>query len=269
MQHLRIEESKIAFRERINILNGLKELTLNDMYEMWIPTKFDLKENTLIGYEATYNSFVRNSLGKWNLEEIKAIDVKSFYSELKEERCLSVETICRVQNILYQVFQHAMDSDIIMKNPAEHATKGLIRNHPKRTSMRKGLYEKQANQFTNFILNTEEYVRWYPIFYIMIHTGMRLGEVLALRWCDVNLEKKYVDVNHNVSYYKKQGEAMARYHVSVGTKTIAGNRKIPFGKREEAAFHMEKEYQNKMGISCMQEIDGYTDFVFLNRFGKV
>ena len=70
LQRLRIEEAKIAFLERIKIINNLEELTLNDMYEMWIVTKCDLKENTLIGYQSTYDSYVRNNLGKYNLEEI-------------------------------------------------------------------------------------------------------------------------------------------------------------------------------------------------------
>ena len=269
LQRLRIEEAKIAFKERINIINGLRELTLNDMYEIWIGTKCELKENTLIGYRTTYDFYVRNSLGKWNLEEIKTVDVKSFYSNLRLERSLSVETLCRIQNILFQVFQHAVDSDMIMKNPADKATKEFRRNHPKRTSVIKGISERQAEQLTDFIYETTEFRRWYPIFFVMIHTGMRLGEVLGLRWCDINFEKGYIDVNHNMSYYKKSGEQKARYHVSTGTKTIAGNRKIPFGKKVANAFQMEKSYQKRMDISCVEEFDEYTDFVFLNRFGRI
>ena len=269
LQRLRIEEAKIAFLERIKIINNLEELTLNDMYEMWIVTKCDLKENTLIGYQSTYDSYVRNNLGKYNLEKIKKIDVKTYYRNMMLDKSLSIETISRIQNILYQIFQHAVDSDIIMKNPADKAMNDLRRNHPKRLNVRKGIYEKQADAFTDFMVSSEEFIRWYPIFYIMIHTGMRLGEALSLRWCDVNFEKGYVDVNHNISYYKREGEVKARYHASTGTKTIAGNRKIPFGRKVEKAFMMEKEYQVKNGISCIQEIDGYNDFVFLNRFGKV
>lgn len=269
LQRLRIEEAKISFQERINIINGLNELSLNDMYEIWIATKSELKENTLIGYRRTYDAYVRNSLGKWNLEEIRTIDVKAFYRKIKLERNLSAETISRIQNILYQIFRHAVDSDIIMKNPADNATKEFMRNHSKHASVVKGIREKQADKLTDFIYETPELNRWYPIFYVMIHTGMRLGEVLSLRWCDVNFEKSYVDINHNMSYYKKEGEKYSRYHASSGAKTIAGNRKIPFGKKVAMAFEMEKEYQKERGISCVDEFDGYTDFVFLNRFGRV
>ena len=51
LHQLRLEEAKIAFREQKNILLGLKELHLNDVYEMWIGTKSAIKDNTKKGYQ--------------------------------------------------------------------------------------------------------------------------------------------------------------------------------------------------------------------------
>ena len=34
-----------------------------------------------------------------------------------------------------------------------------------------------------------QYQHWYPIFFVMAHTGMRVGEITGLRWCDVDFEK--------------------------------------------------------------------------------
>jgi hypothetical protein len=34
------------------------------------------------------------------------------------------------------------------------------------------------------------------------------------------------------------------------------------------AFIMEKEYQEEVGLSCKAVVDGYTDFIFVNRFGQ-
>lgn len=268
LHRLRLEEAKIAYKERTSILYDLKELTLNDMFENWIVSKSALKANTLRGYRQTYDSFVRNTLGKRNIEEIKTIDVKSFYLNLKTERCISTETICRIQNILFQIFQNAVDSDILWKNPAERATKEIRRSHPKHSSTRARLNEAEANKLTDFILKTPKFREWYPIIYILIHTGLRHGEVVSLRWCDVNLSKKYLEVNHNAVYLSVGGET-ARYHFSEGTKTEAGTRKVPLDSRVIEAFEMEKEMLASKDITCVQKIDGYTDFVFLNRFGKM
>ena len=187
---------------------------------------------------------------------------------LKLERRLSTETICRLQNVLFQAFQYAYDSNMIWKNPAFLATKEIIRNHPKRQSMREGMNEDDADRLTEFIFQTPGYSDWYPVIYIMIHTGMRLGEAISLRWCDVDLTDRFIDVNHDAVYYAAEGEC-ARYHISNKTKTIAGMRKIPFGKKVAEAFGMERRMLSRKGIKCVQEIDGYTDFVFLNRYGKI
>ena len=268
LQQLRLEEARIAFKEHKGLLYGLKELSLNNVFDMWLAGKGELKQNTIRGYKQIYDSHVRNGLGKKSIEDIKTQDVKLYYSYLKLERSLSAETICRIQNVLYQSFQYAYDSEIIWKNPALGATKEIRRNHPKRVSMRTGLNEAEADRLTDYILNTPKYRDWYPVVYILIHTGMRLGEVISLRWCDVNLEDKYLNVDHDVVYYAKPGER-ARYHASNGTKTIAGMRKIPFDEGVAEAFKMEREILAEKGIKCIQEIDGYTDFVFLNRNGKI
>lgn len=268
LQSLRIEEAKIAYKEQMFILNGIKEVTLNDMFEIWFAGKVALKETTLRGYRQTYDSFVRNSIGKMFIDEIKTVDIKSFYLRLKTSRSISTETICRIQNILFQIFQTAMDSDVIWKNPADRATKEIKRSHPKHSSTREGVCEETADRLTDYILRNSEFCKWYPTIYIMIHTGLRLGELISLRWCDVNLSKKYIDVNHNVSYYAREGEK-ARYHFSDSTKTYDGLRRIPFDSKVKKAFEMEKAILEHNNVTCKQEIDGYNDFVFLNRFGKM
>ena len=53
------------------------------------------------------------------------------------------------------------------------------------------------------------------------------------------------------------------------TKTPASKRLIPMTTAVRQAFLMEREMQDELGISCKATVDGYTDFVFLNRFGKL
>ena len=268
LQQLRIERAKIAYQEQTSILLGVSELLLNDVFDIWITGKQELKFTTLRGYRQLYDSHIRGGFGKKSIEDITPNDVKHLYHVLKLERRLSAETICRLQNVLFQVFQYAFDSNLIWKNPAFRATKEIRRNHPKRQSMREGMNEAEAGRLTDHIFRTPGYRDWYPVIYVMIHTGMRLGEIVSLRWCDVNLNDGYIDVNHDAVYYAANGER-ARYHISNKTKTIAGMRKIPINKNVAEAFEMERKTLAHKGIRCVQEIDGYTDFVFLNRYGKI
>ena len=108
---------------------------------------------------------------------------------------------------------------------------------------------------------------WKPIFTIMLETGLRVGEVTGLRWEDLDFENGTISVNHTLVYYnhKKNG-----CYFNVNTpKTKAGNRTVPMTKIARDAFEQERRYQETLGISCQVHVDGYTDFVFVNRFGNV
>lgn len=96
---------------------------------------------------------------------------------------------------------------------------------------------------------------------------MRVGEITGLRWEDINFEENTISVNHTLVYYN---HAKNGCYFNINTpKTKSSNRTIPIIESVKKAFLEEKEYQEAMGITCQAAIDGYTDFVFINRFGNV
>lgn len=121
---------------------------------------------------------------------------------------------------------------------------------------------------TKIALPTSKY--WYPVFAVMIGTGLRVGEVTGLRWCDIDLEEGIIDVNHMLVYYDHRTEGSKRgcyFNVNT-TKTPAGRRKVPMLGFVKEAFLMEKERQELLDLHCEATVDGYTDFIFINRFGQ-
>lgn len=104
----------------------------------------------------------------------------------------------------------------------------------------------------------------------MLGTGMWVGEVTGLRWCDIDLDEGIIDVNHTLVYYdhRTEGSKKGCYFNINTTKTPAGKRQVPMLDFVMEAFVMEKEKQNMVDVHCEVIIDGYTDFIFINRFGK-
>ena len=102
---------------------------------------------------------------------------------------------------------------------------------------------------------------------------IRCGEVTGLRWQDIDLKNGIIDVNHTLVYYAhrivKPGEKKGCYFAINSTKTPASKRQIPMLDFVKEAFKMEKRYQQEAEIQCNAVIDGYTDFIFVNRFGNV
>ena len=123
--------------------------------------------------------------------------------------------------------------------------------------------------FMDFLKREDtQYHHWYPIFAVMINTGMRVGEVCGLRWEDLDFDDGIINVEHTLVYYNHRDEKGCYFNVHK-TKTRAGTRTIPMLDEVRDAFLVEKEYQEFNHLKCNVTIDGYTDFVFINRFGNV
>ena len=63
--------------------------------------------------------------------------------------------------------------------------------------------------FLDYLKNSPTSKYWYPVFAVMIGTGLRVGEVTGLRWCDIDLEEGIIDVNHTLVYYDHRTEAVS------------------------------------------------------------
>ncbi len=88
-----------------------------------------------------------------------------------------------------------------------------------------------------------------------------------MRWCDIDFHEGIIEVNHTLVYYN-HAENGCYFNIHT-PKTKAGIRKIPMLDSVKDAFLQEKKYQESNGIKCAVTIDGYTDFIFINRFGGV
>ena len=163
----------------------------------------------------------------------------------------------------------AVDDDYIRSNPSDGVLKELKQSHIFKTEKRRGLTKPEQELLLNFLKNHPIYNHWYPIFAVMVGTGLRVGELAGLRWCDIDLEEGIIDINHTLVYYDHRDPTSKQgCYFNVHTpKTEAGKRQVPMLGFVKEAFLMEREYQQLVGLECKVTIDGYTDFIFLNRDG--
>ena len=243
---------------------------INEMYDLWEQLKRGIKDNTFENYKYMYNTFVRPSFGKKRIQTLKKSDVKIFYNYLADQRCLQASTIDSIHTVLHQVLDMAVDDKYIRNNPSDKALKELKQSHVFKTEKRRALTIAEQELFLNYLRNNETYSHWYPIFAVMLGTGMRVGEITGLRWCDIDIDNGVIDINHTLVYYCHRHEVeLNGCYFNINTpKTKASNRKIPMIESVKEAFLMEKANQEKTGIKCSAVIDGYSDFIFVNRNGK-
>lgn len=255
-----------------DVLDGIKadknNLTINDLYNSWIQLKRGLKDNTFSNYKYMYTQFVEPDFGKNKLVDLKRSDVRGYYNYLAEERHIQVNTIDSIHTVLHQVLELGVEDDYLRYNPSDNALKELKKARNFETKRRRALTVPEQELFESFLSKQGQYHRWYPIFIIMLYTGMRVGEITGLRWCDIDLEDETISVNHTLVYYDKRDEERCTFSINT-TKTKAGDRTIPMLPKVKDAFIMEKEYQVECGLKSKAVVDGYRDFIFVNRFGNV
>src|SRR5699024_8607328 len=114
---------------------------------------------------------------------VKKSDVKRFYNTLADGQILKVSTIDTVHNILHQIFNLAVDDGYLRMNPTDNMLKELKQSHNFSVEKRKALTIDEQRLFIEFLQQNVRYHHWYPVFAIMLGTGMRVGEITGLRWC--------------------------------------------------------------------------------------
>ena len=250
------------------IKTNVKNITVNDLFDLWVQVKRGVKDSTMKNYIYMYEMFVKPTFGKKKLTQVKKSDVRRFYNQLVDERILKISTLDGIHNVLHQVFAIAVDDDMIRNNPTDNMLRELKSAHGHEVEKRKALTVEQERIFLEYLRNSPRYNHWYPVFYIMANTGMRVGEITGLRWCDVDFKTGLINVNHTLVYYNHRDEHGCYFSINT-PKTKAGIREIPMTEGVVEAFKMEKEYQEENNIISVSHIEGYSDFIFINRFGEV
>lgn len=268
LKELRDKEKLISLDHLEHIDSTAMYRTVNDIFTQWCELKRGLKGNTFANYKYMYTMYVMPSkLGHMKIANVKKSHVKSFYNNLKDAYSLKNSTIEGVHTVLHQVLQMAVDDDLLRNNPADNVLREFKKTHDNDSERRMALTSEEEQIFLNYIKKTPRYQHWYPIFFIMLKTGMRVGECTGLRWQDIDLDEGIIDVNHTLVYYAHKLKNGCYFDINT-TKTAAGKRKIPMMEEVKQAFLLEKAYQEEIGLECTAKVDGYTDFIFVNRYGE-
>ncbi len=265
---LRERERLVIVDEYDGIKTDVKGITVNEMFKLWCQLKRGVKDSTMKNYIYMYETFVMPSFGKNRIVQVRKSDIRKFYNGLADGKVMKVATIENIHNVLHQVFQVAVDDNYIRNNPVDNMLKELKASHNYQREKRYALTREQQELFIRFLRTSPKHLHWYPVFYVMVNTGMRVGEITGLRWRDVDFKEGMISVNHTLVYYNHCDERGCYYNINT-PKTKAGERLITMTAEVKEAFEMERQYQQDAELKSIDQIDGYDDFIFINRDGRV
>lgn len=264
LEQLRIKKGELQEEMASGIRADKRTITLNAVHEEWLTTK-TVNAHTQANYDWLYNSYVKAGFGKKAIGKITEGDVIRFYKGLIQEKHLAVSTVDGLQTVLQQVFIYAVRSHYIRENVCSGVMKNLkVAFGEKKEIKAFSLSEQQ--RFLSFMLEYDKKndSHWYPMLATMLLTGLRVGELTGLQWNDVKLDgdHPHIYIRHNLVYYKDSDTDKMVWQMNK-PKTQAGLRDFVLNKNAADALRMQREAK----LECKVCIDGFDDFVFVNRFG--
>jgi integrase len=147
-----------------------------------------LKPKTVDSYKFLIEKHIKPEIGHYKLSRLRSDQIQTLYSK-KLNSGLSERTVQYIHAVLRRALNFALKWGLIYRNP----TDVVEAPRPKKKAP-EVLSEDQAKHF----LETVKEHRWYPIYVLAIATGMREGEILGLRWEDVDLEHATISVRKTV-----------------------------------------------------------------------
>ncbi len=155
-----------------------------------------MKPTTWDSYRRNIELHVLPRLGQRQIQRLTAAELNALYGELlangnqKTSGGLSPKTVRYVHTTIHRSLADAVDSGLITRNPASSA------KPPRpRAAASPEMATWTAQELSTFLDSTRD-DRLYPALHLAIMTGMRRGEVLGLRWQDVDLDRCRVAVRH-------------------------------------------------------------------------
>ena len=193
------------------------------------PSSFDRDVRT--------GNLIKKYIGNYTIEQLTAPFIQTeLINKLKDDD-YSYSTIHKVYVLLNECLQYAVDTDKISKNPCK-----LVKQPPRKmfdTKEIRWLSEEEIQIFKEQAMSTYKngktrYIYGLPIT-LIIYTGLRCGELAALKWSDIDFENKTINIRKNIvtAYdYEDINNKKARIQLQESTKTSKG-RKIPLIKNAE------------------------------------
>ncbi|MDO5339970.1 MAG: tyrosine-type recombinase/integrase [Eubacteriales bacterium] len=249
-----------AIYENDKELNLREDMKLDEWYSQWMNVyKIDvIRNNTRTRYKSIYQKHISPYLGNYKLRDIKQIDIKRLINDM-EKNNYHYETKNAVRILLVDIFNKAINNEYLMKNPA------------------KGITVKRDEEKDIRVLSVEEQTIFFDsckgtfydnLYVVAVSTGMRIGELAALRWSDIDLDKKVIHITRTLVYQKYDTDTKKQFHFEL-PKTKTSKRDIPINRQCEIA--LKKQFIQKAVVTAKAPVSKippkeFQDLLFTTKF---
>ncbi len=209
-----------------------------------------IAHSTFIRYEGIVENHLSPILGRKKLRDLSRAEVRALYSAKGKE--LSPRSVDYIHVTLQKALGQAMRDDLISRNVAAGERPRSSRNREEI----KALSSEQARA----LLAAARGERNEALYIVALHTGLRQGELLGLKWADHDLTGRRLSVRRALK--------VTDHGLDFGPpKNKASRRSVPLSKSTVAALRAHRTRQNEERLR-LGDLWQDHDLVFPNRVGK-
>lgn len=245
------------------------KLTLADWINTWLfeYKKNNIRPSTFESYEYLTRVHINPILGHILLKGLRPDNIQRLYNEKVSNKespdaaSLSANTVNRIHVILHSALDQAVKNNLVIRNVADFTT---LPKQPKK-EIRVLTVEEQYK-----LLNSLKDERLKTCFILALASGVREGELLALRWKNVNLKEGTIAIKESlkrVKIFDEDSPAKTKL-IFQEPKTKSGKRVVPLPQSvvKELIEHKKKQNEEKLKAGELYENN---DLVFATELGKV
>ena len=252
LQECRKWYADAKFEDEHGGINASGDMTVTAWFNYWIENikGNSIRPNTIRNYKERFEHNIKKCIGNMILSEVKPMHCQNVLNQMKVDYKSS--TIYQTRITLYCMFSDAVENDVINKNPV---TKGIKHNIGKEPKKVKALTIDEQKRF----LEVAEKSSNYNQFAFILQTGLRTGEMIGLKWSDIDWEKRVIHIQRSMEYRYSVGEWR------IGEpKSKSGYRDVPLTEEAIAILKRQKEKIKEIKVINMR----FKEFVFLCRKGE-
>jgi len=165
--------------------------TFKEVTELWIKQPHDWKESTRDNYEGNLRIHALPYFGSTPVNEIKRKDLKAFFDK-KYSEGLTFSTIKLIRAPINGILSYAVELELIETNPL----RDLVLKYKKKKFEIDPLTEPESNLLLEQAKTFGD-GSYYPVILCALRTGMRIGEIQALQWRDIDFDNRQMEVKRS------------------------------------------------------------------------
>lgn len=236
-------------------------ITVTEWFEEYLKLYKEgkVKETTLYRIRQTYSPCKNDVLGSMKLQEVRAIHMQQLINSM-HDKGNTFGTISLLKSLLNDMFEKAIGNGFIPINP----TRAIVM--PKKEKYEPRFLTEEEQEM--FLEVAKEYYH-YDIFCVNLSMGARIGELLGLKWTDIDFDKKTIHIQRTLHYAKVTDDEPCHFFFTT-PKTEDSNRIIPLLPETEAILRRvkKKQLRNRMLFASVWKEEGeFENMVFTSQDG--